>query len=162
LHAAILHPPPLVALVDAMAQRGRTLTWTVTHFNSDREGVDVFAAQSDIALRVGDALNASVTLEEQARVGKRPTSSVAAYELYIRALDARGKTSEEHRALQIELLRKAVALDPGSRWPMRNSATRTTSRAPTGICPRSPEVSMRRARRLRSTRSSPRATACWD
>jgi eukaryotic-like serine/threonine-protein kinase len=95
-----------VELIDATSGQ---LIWSEQY---DREGVDVFAAQSDIALRVGDALNASVTLEEQARVGKRPTSSVAAYELYIRALNARGKTSEEHRAMQIELLRKAVALDP--------------------------------------------------
>ena len=56
----------------------------------DREGVDVFAAQSDIALRVAEALNASVTLDEQARLGKRPTSSVAAYELFIRARSPRG------------------------------------------------------------------------
>jgi len=78
----------------------------------DREGVDVFAAQSDIALRVGEALNASVTLDERARVGKRPTSSVAAYELFIRARNVRGKTPEERLTARIELLRKAVALDP--------------------------------------------------
>jgi len=95
-----------VELIDAMSGQ---LIWSEQY---DREGVDVFAAQSDIALRVGDALNASVTLEDQARVGKRPTSSVAAYELYIRALNASAKTSEDRLALQIELLRKAVALDP--------------------------------------------------
>jgi TolB-like protein/Tfp pilus assembly protein PilF len=79
----------------------------------DREGVDVFAAQSDIALRVASALNASVTLEERARVGKRPTSSVAAYELYIRSRGRQpGKTSEERRAAEIALLRQAVAVDP--------------------------------------------------
>jgi serine/threonine-protein kinase len=79
----------------------------------DREGVDVFAAQSDIALRVANALNASVTLEERARVGKRPTSSVAAYELYMRARGRQaGKTREEQLAAQIELLRQAVAVDP--------------------------------------------------
>jgi TolB-like protein/Tfp pilus assembly protein PilF len=79
----------------------------------DREGVDVFAAQSDIALRVASALNASVTLEERARVGKRPTSSVAAYELYMRARGRQhAKTAEERLAAQIELLRQAVAVDP--------------------------------------------------
>ena len=78
----------------------------------DREGVDVFAAQSDIALRVGEALNASVTLEEQARIGKRPTSSVAAYELFVRARTAPGKTTEERLQAAIDLLSRAVALDP--------------------------------------------------
>jgi serine/threonine protein kinase/tetratricopeptide (TPR) repeat protein len=95
-----------VELIDAMSGQ---LIWSEQY---DREGVDVFAAQSDIALRVGDALNASVTLEEQARIGRRPTASVAAYELYIRARNAVAKTSEQRLALQIELLRKAVALDP--------------------------------------------------
>jgi serine/threonine-protein kinase len=78
----------------------------------DREGVDVFAAQSDIALQVAQALNASVTLEEQARIGKRPTSSVAAYELLMRARNAPGTTSEERLRAAIDLLRRAVALDP--------------------------------------------------
>jgi tetratricopeptide (TPR) repeat protein len=94
-----------VELIDA--QSGQ-LIWSEQY---DREGIDVFAAQSDIALRVGEALNASVTLEERARVGKRPTSSVAAYELYIRSRAVRGGT-QERLASRIELLHKAVALDP--------------------------------------------------
>ena len=75
-----------VELIDA--QSGHVI-WSEQY---DREGVDVFAAQSDIAVQVGKALNASVTLEEQARIGKRPTSSVAAYELFVRARTAPGKT----------------------------------------------------------------------
>ncbi len=67
-----------VELIDA--QSGQVI-WSEQY---DQEGVDVFAAQSDIAVQVGRALNASVTLEEQARIGKRPTSSVAAYELFVR------------------------------------------------------------------------------
>jgi TolB-like protein/Tfp pilus assembly protein PilF len=95
-----------VELVDAASGQ---VVWSEQY---DREGVDVFAAQSDIALRVGAALNASVTLEEQARIGKRPTSSVAAYELFVRARTAVGKTPEERLKASIDLLRRAVALDP--------------------------------------------------
>jgi TolB-like protein/cytochrome c-type biogenesis protein CcmH/NrfG len=94
-----------VELLDA--QSGQ-LIWSEQY---DREGVDVFAAQSDIALRVGDALNASVTLDERARVGKRPTSSVAAYELFMRAQNLRGR-DREMMATRIDLLRKAVEIDP--------------------------------------------------
>ena len=79
---------------------------------SDHEGVDVFAAQSDIALRVASALSASVTLEERARLGKRPTSSVAAYELFMRARNPPGKTTEERLAAGIGLLQQANAIDP--------------------------------------------------
>src|SRR6185503_19386347 len=39
-------------------------------------------------------------------------SSVAAYELFRRALSTRGKTQDERLKAQIELLRQAVAVDP--------------------------------------------------
>jgi TolB-like protein/tRNA A-37 threonylcarbamoyl transferase component Bud32/Tfp pilus assembly protein PilF len=95
-----------VELIDAKSGQ---VIWSEQY---DREGLDVFAAQSDIALRVGQALNASVTLDEQARIGKRPTSSVAAYELLMRARKAPGNTSEERLKASIDLLHRAVALDP--------------------------------------------------
>jgi TolB-like protein/tetratricopeptide (TPR) repeat protein/tRNA A-37 threonylcarbamoyl transferase component Bud32 len=95
-----------VELIDA--QSGHVI-WSEQY---DREGVDVFAAQSDIAVQVGKALNASVTLEEQARIGKRPTSSVAAYELFVRARTAPGKSSEDRLQARIDLLNRAVAIDP--------------------------------------------------
>ena len=95
-----------VELLDA---RSGQVLWSEQY---DREGVDVFDTQSDIALRVSEALKASVTLEEQARIGKRPTSSVAAYELFVRASKAPGKTAEERLTAAIGLLRQAVALDP--------------------------------------------------
>jgi eukaryotic-like serine/threonine-protein kinase len=95
--------------VELIEARSGQVIWSEQY---DREGVDVFAAQSDIALRVAGALNASVTLDEQARLGKRPTSSVAAYELFVRARNATGKTSEERLKAAIDLLHQAVALDP--------------------------------------------------
>ena len=95
-----------VELIDAHSGQ---MIWSEQY---DREGVDLFAAQSDIALRVGQALNASVTLEEQARIGKRPTSSVAAYELLMRARNAPGNTSEERLKASIDLLRRAAEVDP--------------------------------------------------
>jgi len=95
-----------VELIDA--QSGRVI-WSEQY---DREGVDVFAAQSDIAVQVGKALNASVTLEEEARIGKRPTSSVAAYELFVQARTAPGKTNEDRLHAEIDLLNRAVAIDP--------------------------------------------------
>ena len=95
-----------VELIDA--QSGQVI-WSEQY---DREGVDVFGAQSDIAVQVGKALNASVTLEEQARIGKRPTSSVAAYELFVRAQTAPGKTNEDRHRASIDLLNRAVAIDP--------------------------------------------------
>jgi eukaryotic-like serine/threonine-protein kinase len=94
--------------VELMDARSGQLIWSEQY---DREGVDVFSAQSDIALRVAEALDATVTLEEQSRVGKRPTGSVAAYQLFIRARTIRG-TNRAMFQERIDLLNQAVALDP--------------------------------------------------
>jgi tetratricopeptide (TPR) repeat protein len=96
-----------VELVDARS--GQQL-WSEQY---DRDTTDVFAVQSDIALRVADALKASVTLDEQARLGKHPTSNIAAYELLVRSRGLRGSGSV-HSQFQpkIDLLQQAVALDP--------------------------------------------------
>ncbi len=94
-----------VELVDA---RSGELIWAEQY---DRDATDVFAVQSDIALRVSEALKASVTLEEQARLGKRPTSSVAAYQLFVRGRAMR-RSVRPQLLESLDLLRQAVALDP--------------------------------------------------
>ncbi len=94
--------------VELMDARSRRQIWSEQY---DREGVHVFEAQSDIALRVAEALRASVTLEEQSRIGRRPTGSVAAYELFVRG---RAMTRANRATLteSIDILKQAVALDP--------------------------------------------------
>ncbi len=114
--------------VELIEARSGQVIWSEQY---DREGVDVFAAQSDIALRVAGALNASVTLDEQARLGKRPTSSVAAYELFVRARNAPGKTTEERLKASIDLLRQAIALDPQFAEAYSEIANGPTFRRPT-------------------------------
>src|SRR5437773_5668380 len=59
--------PRLRVNVELMDARSGQVIWSEQY---DREATDVFAVQSDIALRVADALQASVTLDEQARMGK--------------------------------------------------------------------------------------------
>jgi serine/threonine protein kinase/tetratricopeptide (TPR) repeat protein len=115
-----------VELIDAHSGQ---VIWSEQY---DREGVDVFAAQSDIALRVAGALKASVTLDEQARLGKRPTSSVAAYELFVRARNAQGKTPEERLKAAIELLHQAIAIDPQFAEAYSQIANRTYFQAAYG------------------------------
>ena len=95
-----------VELVDARS--GQQL-WSEQY---DRDTADVFAVQSDIALRVADALKASVTLDEQARLGKRPTTSVAAYELLVRSRTPPPGPTRARLQAQIDLLQQAVKVDP--------------------------------------------------
>jgi TolB-like protein/Flp pilus assembly protein TadD len=94
--------------VELMDARSGQVIWSEQY---DREGVDVFGAQSDIALRIAEALKATVTLDEQSRVGKRPTGSVAAYQLFIRERSMRGG-SRAPLLEKIDLLNQAIALDP--------------------------------------------------
>ena len=94
--------------VELMDARSGQVLWSEQY---DREGVDVFSAQSDIALRIAEALQASVTLDEQSRVGRRPTSSVAAYQVFVRERTIRGSTRAKFQE-RIDLLNQAVALDP--------------------------------------------------
>jgi eukaryotic-like serine/threonine-protein kinase len=89
-----------VELTDA---RNQQTLWSERY---DRGLTDVFSVQSDVALQIANALKASLSPDERARVEMRPTSNVQAYELYLRARNA--KTGAETQ----QLLNEALALDP--------------------------------------------------
>lgn len=98
------HVRVTVELADARSAR---VLWSDRY---DREITDVFAVQGEIAQRVAEALDTSLTLEEQAQLGKRPTSSVAAYQLFIRGRAAYFEEKQLQKAL--DLLHQAVEADP--------------------------------------------------
>ena len=60
--------------------------WSETY---TRDFDDIFAIESDIAMNVANALEAEFSLEEQESIEDRPTESLQAYALYLRALEAR-------------------------------------------------------------------------
>ncbi|MDX1443319.1 MAG: hypothetical protein R3270_06015 [Gammaproteobacteria bacterium] len=81
--------------------------WSETY---DRELTDVFAVQDQISAAIVDALNARIASNPGVR-GKRPTSSEAAYELYLRARSM-GSTREIAQVEDaIRLLEAALVLD---------------------------------------------------
>jgi TolB-like protein len=76
----------------------------------DRRLDDVLSVQSDVALRIAAALNATLGPEERTRVARPPTTNPEAYELYLRSQElSPGERQQNLRA--IELLQKAVSLD---------------------------------------------------
>ena len=76
----------------------------------DRTLDDVLSVQSDVALRIAAALNATLGPEERTRVARPPTTNPEAYELYLRSQEL--NTGERQQNLRaIELLQKAVSLD---------------------------------------------------
>jgi TolB-like protein/Tfp pilus assembly protein PilF len=94
----------VVGLTDA--RTGQSL-WSEQY---DRQMADLFAVQDDVAHKVAEALRATLSPAEDRRVGRAPTSDMAAYQLYLRALDLR-PTRKTERDTRAELLRQAIQLD---------------------------------------------------
>ena len=84
---------------------GQTL-WSEQY---DRQLADLFAVQDDVAHKVTAALQATLTPAEAKRVAHVPTSNMAAYQLYLRALTSSPAASENAPART--LLRQAIQLD---------------------------------------------------
>jgi eukaryotic-like serine/threonine-protein kinase len=94
--------------VEVIDARNQQTLWSEQY---DRELADVFAVQSDVALRIAQSLRATLSVDERARVQKRPTENLEAYELYLRATQMAG-ADRAKRIESIELLKKALDLDP--------------------------------------------------
>jgi serine/threonine protein kinase/cytochrome c-type biogenesis protein CcmH/NrfG len=98
------------------AQNDKTI-WADSY---DRDLIDLFAIQSEIAQTIADRLAAALSPEEKQRIEAKPTENLEAYDLYLRAkaLAANAQTlgnfeAVEDRAIQgIDYLQEAVRLDP--------------------------------------------------
>src|SRR5262249_18470964 len=84
--------------------------WADTY---DRDLNDIFAIQSDVALKIADALRAELSQEERTRVGRRPTDDVVAYELYLRGRNWFYRFTDEGFRRSIIDFEAAIARDPG-------------------------------------------------
>ncbi|MFC1620583.1 adenylate/guanylate cyclase domain-containing protein [Candidatus Neomarinimicrobiota bacterium] len=78
----------------------------------DRDLTDIFAIQSDVARNVAVALKAILSPEVDERIKQKPTTSLVAYDYYLRALDYYNRSVEEKVVeIAIDLLNKAVKED---------------------------------------------------
>ena len=76
----------------------------------DRTLDDVLTVQTDVAMRIAEALKATLTVEERRSVARPPTANARAYELYLRSRDF--SISDREKNLRgIELLNDALKLD---------------------------------------------------
>jgi TolB-like protein/Tfp pilus assembly protein PilF len=85
--------------------------------NYDRPLDDVFAIQSEIAKAIADQLQAKLSPSEKNAIEERPTTDIAAFELYSRAKDLILNTgfsaiSAQNLREGIDLLNQALARDP--------------------------------------------------
>jgi tetratricopeptide (TPR) repeat protein len=86
--------------------------WSATYDGDLANVANIFAIQANIATNVSSALAARLSLQEQSRLARVPTTSGAAYGHYLAALAADQTSSPEGSARAIEELRQAVELDP--------------------------------------------------
>ncbi|MDQ6764944.1 MAG: hypothetical protein M3Z22_02430, partial [Verrucomicrobiota bacterium] len=85
--------------------------WSETY---DRQLLDVFAVESDIAARIAISLQAMLSPEEKTRVNEVPTLNPEAYEAYLQGREILFSDVEtpENSRKQKELYARAIALDP--------------------------------------------------
>ncbi len=119
---------------------------------------DVFKVQGEIAAKVAKTLDVVLTGKERGGLSARPTSNLAAYDAYLRGMEALQKGGSIRLALPE--LEKAVALDPGfalawaqiSRWhsdlyvmfdpsPQEAEAARSSAERSVELAPGSPRAS---------------------
>ena len=77
----------------------------------DRELADVLGVQSDIAQQITRALDTNLSPSEKVVLAKRPTNNLDAYALYMKTASL-PMTDRVRNLEAIDMLRKAVALDP--------------------------------------------------
>src|SRR4029453_11643765 len=99
-------------LVDAQTDKQ---LWAQTY---DRDLADVFAIQGEIAQKIAEQLQAKLSLKEKRRISERPTSDLAAYDLFLRAKelfydgDVSPSRLKENLFKAVQLLDQALARDP--------------------------------------------------
>ena len=84
--------------------------WAETY---DREESDIFALQSDVALKIAKALKSNITADQEERINEKLTESTDAYEYYLKGKEYENAGSiKENVEAAIGEYERAVILDP--------------------------------------------------
>jgi len=78
----------------------------------DRELKDIFEIQSDVAEKIADALKATLTPQEKARIEVKPTENMDAYDAYLKGREFYVKYSRTDNQTAIALFKEALEFDP--------------------------------------------------
>jgi serine/threonine-protein kinase len=80
----------------------------------DRQLIDIFAVEAEVAKRIADALSATLSPQEKARVETKPTDNPDAYVLYLRGREYQTRPDnflQDFRSAA-RFFEQAIALDP--------------------------------------------------
>jgi TolB-like protein/Flp pilus assembly protein TadD len=96
-----------VQLIDPETQ---SPLWSETY---ERTLEDIFSVQLEIARNIAARLQATLLPEEEERIFRRATDSLAAYDLYLKGLEAHFQDTAEDNFQAVRLFQEALDLDPG-------------------------------------------------
>jgi len=94
-----------VQLIDAKTDKH---LWAETY---DKDFKDIFTIQSDVAKSVAEHLAASLTADEKARIEKKPTENLQAYNLYLKGNYLIRKVTPEDLDSGLAMMNRAIKLD---------------------------------------------------
>lgn len=73
--------------------------------------VDIFSLQNEVAKKIADAIEVTVTPAEMEQIEKKPTENLLAYDYYLQALEPYHARTKEGLEVAIPLFKKATELD---------------------------------------------------
>jgi len=117
--------------------------WAETY---DRDLTDIFAIQTDVALNIANALRAELSNDERARVDRRPTYDLEAYELYLRGRNSLHQFTEEGYRRSLIDFDAAISRDPNFALAWACIAEAHVETCIDGSLSRSPEETIRLAK----------------
>jgi serine/threonine protein kinase/tetratricopeptide (TPR) repeat protein len=83
--------------------------WSETY---DRQLIDIFAIQTEVALQIAGALQAELSPGERSRIAREPTGDVRAYQLFLQGRHSLVKYTEESMLAAIAYFQQAIGRDP--------------------------------------------------
>jgi len=83
--------------------------WSATY---EREMTDILAIESDIALRITNALEAELTPADRARLARKPTESAKAHTLYLKGRYFWHRRTQSGFEKALDYFQQALAADP--------------------------------------------------
>jgi TolB-like protein/Flp pilus assembly protein TadD len=104
--------------------------WAETY---DRQMIDIFAIQTDVALQIAAALKAELSPDEHTRVRREPTKDVQAYKLFLKGRQSFIRYTTEGLTGAIEYFDRAIARDPTFALANANLAMAYTELAESGV-----------------------------